>query len=194
LKNQLLDNSNKSNKSSTYLGQENLKPGEPSILKAYELFSKSVLSISQDKKTNFITLTIELNDPALAKELANKLVKAINELLRQEHIQQSEKTIHYLNKTLQKVQLVELKEIIFKIIEENTKSMTLATTREDYVFKILDPAVVPENKSSPKRGLITAIGFILGLMLGIFIALILNWKESKAKPIDVLDKNDKIGS
>lgn len=164
-------------KAVNYAGKELLKPGEPSSLLAYEFFTKNILNISQDKKTKFVTLSIEFNDPVLARDLANQLVTSVNEQLRQEHIQQSKKTIQFLKQTLPKVKLVELKEIIFRLIEENTKSITLATTREDYIFKVLDPAVVPENKSSPKRGLMVMVGFILGLMLGVFIALILNWKE-----------------
>ena len=163
----------------TYEGMEVLADNEPSIFDAYSLFTKQILSVSQDKKTEFITLGIEWTNPVQARDWANQLVKEINEKIRREHIQQSQTTITYLRKTLEKVKLIELKEIIFNLIEENTKSMTLAETRQDYIFKIIDPAIVAEKKSSPKRGLMVVIGFILGLMLGIFIALILNWRENK---------------
>ena len=162
----------------TYKGMEVLEEGEPSLFSAYKVFSENILSVSQDKKTEFITLNIEWVNPILARDWANQLVMEVNEQLRREHIQQLKTTNEYLRKTIQKVKLVELREIIFGLIQENTKSMTLAETRKDYIFKIIDPAVVAEKKSSPKRGLMVVIGFILGLMLGIFIALILNWKEN----------------
>ena len=168
-----------------YEGMEVLAKNEPTIFEAYELFTSAILKVSQDKKTEFITLGIEWVNPVFARDWANQLVNEINEQLRREHIQQLQTTNKYLKETILKVKLVELREIIFGLIQENVKSMTLAETRKDYVFKIIDPAIVAEEKSGPKRVLMVVIGFILGFMLGIFIALILNWKESnQLKPIE----------
>ena len=38
----------------------------------------------------------------------------------------------------------------------------LAEVRPEYVFKTIDPAVVPEEKSKPSRALICALGYPLG--------------------------------
>lgn len=168
--------------------REPLAPGEPTNFESYEVFIK-LLSVSTDEETGFVTLSLEFFDPVLAMTLSNQLVEEINQQFRQQQIEQSKKTIQYLRNALPKVKLVELKEIIFSLIEENIKNMTLAETREDYVFKVIDPAVIPEKKSSPKRSLIVAAGFILGLMLGIFIALILNWREKNKSEIEAKNIN-----
>ncbi len=176
--------SNKKETKIKYEGMEVLAKNEPSTFRAYKLFTSAILKVSQDKKTEFITLGVEWVDPILARDWANQLVNEINEQLRHEHIQQLQTTNKYLKEIISKVKLVELREIIFGLIQENVKSMTLAETRKDYIFKIIDPAIVAEEKSGPKRALMVVIGFILGFILGIFIALILNWKESnKLKPI-----------
>jgi tyrosine-protein kinase Etk/Wzc len=36
---------------------------------------------------------------------------------------------------------------------------------------VVDPAIVPDYKSSPKRALITIVATMLGLFIGIFVAL-----------------------
>ncbi|MDG6777389.1 Wzz/FepE/Etk N-terminal domain-containing protein [Thiomicrorhabdus sp. zzn3] len=165
-----------SKKTPSYPGKEELSPGEPSLWEAYKLFNQGILQVSEDKKTAAITLSVEWYDPVLAAQWANQLVKELNAKLRDETIQKSQRTIEYLQEQIQQTNLVELREILFGLIEEHVKKITLAKTHEEFVFKVIDPAVVPEEKSKPKRGLIVAVVFVLGLMLSVFIVLIQNWR------------------
>lgn len=165
-------------KKQEYPGQEQLAPGEPSMTQAIALFKDRIMSVSSDKKTGMYTLKITWVDPVLARDWANELVTLINSKLRQQAINDAEKTINYLKQQLESVTLVELKQVIYNIIEEKVKSITLAKVQEEYVFKVIDPAIVPDEPFRPKKGLIVAVSFVLSLMLSIFIALILNWKEN----------------
>ena len=49
--------------------------------------------------------------------------------------------------------------------------MMLANVRDEYVFKTIDPAIVPENKSEPKRALICVLGTLLGGLLALIYVL-----------------------
>ena len=53
------------------------------------------------------------------------------------------------------------------------------------MFKTIDPAVVPQEKSEPKRALIAIVATMLGGMLGVFtvfvIAFACSGKEDKQK-------------
>ena len=49
----------------------------------------------------------------------------------------------------------------------------LASAQQEYVFKTVDPAVVPQEKSEPKRALIAIIAAMLGCMLGVFTVFVL---------------------
>ena len=53
------------------------------------------------------------------------------------------------------------------------------------MFKTIDPAVVPQEKSEPKRALIAIVATMLGGMLGVFtvfvIAFARSGKEDKQK-------------
>ena len=48
----------------------------------------------------------------------------------------------------------------------------LSEVNPEYVFKTLDPAVVAEEQTKPKRALIAVLGTALGGMLGVLVALI----------------------
>ena len=62
--------------------------------------------------------------------------------------------------------------------EELTKKIMIANVREEYAFKIIDPAVVPEKKYAPSKRNIVIISFILGLFISVFsIAIITSGKK-----------------
>lgn len=48
----------------------------------------------------------------------------------------------------------------------------LAEVQEEFIFKIVDPAIAPETKESPRRALICVLGTLLGGMFGVVIVLI----------------------
>jgi len=166
----------------TYPGQEVLAEGEPSMTSAVDLF-KRILSVSTDKKTGMITLKITWINPVLARDWANTLVKQLNNQLRKETIQDAGKTINYLRKQLGNVSLVEIKQVIYSLIQEKVKSIALANVQSEYVFKVIDPAIVPDKPSKPKKKLIVVVTFVTSLILSIFIALLLSWIDQRKEEI-----------
>ena len=44
----------------------------------------------------------------------------------------------------------------------------LANVREEYAFKVIDPAVVPEKKYAPSKRNIVIVSIIIGLLLSAF--------------------------
>ena len=48
----------------------------------------------------------------------------------------------------------------------------LAEVRQEYVFKTIDPALAPEEKSKPNRALICVLGLLAGGLFGVFLTLI----------------------
>ena len=61
----------------------------------------------------------------------------------------------------------------------------LANAQQEYVFETVDPAVVPQEKSEPKRALMVVLATILGLMLSIiivFIRLVLCTSNKSSNP------------
>jgi uncharacterized protein involved in exopolysaccharide biosynthesis len=65
---------------------------------------------------------------------------------------------------------VEVQQAIYRLMEAQTKKQMVASTREEYAFQTIDPAVPPQEKASPKRALIVITALMLGLALGSLVA------------------------
>jgi uncharacterized protein involved in exopolysaccharide biosynthesis len=138
---------------------------------AVERFRKTVLDIHEEKLKGTTTITIEWRDPAAAARWANDLVGLANEMLRNRSIEESSRNIEYLNKQLAQTNVVELQRVLYGLVEGETKSLMLANGREQYAFTIVDPAVAPENRFSPRRTLMV----ISGLFIGGFVGSLFVW-------------------
>lgn len=158
----------------------------PSAWDAYAVFS-GILSISTDKKSGMVTLSIEWSDPQLAAKWANQLVVRLNKHLKTESVEQAEKSIQYLKDQLASTSVVDMQQILYRLIEKQSNTIMLANVQEEFAFRVIDPAVVPEVRSKPKRKLIVVLGGVLGGMFSIFLAFFLNFlrnqKESEEAPV-----------
>jgi uncharacterized protein involved in exopolysaccharide biosynthesis len=146
-------------------------PG-PSMEAAFRQFDNDIRAVTMDKRTGLITVSVEWEDPILAARWANSLVKRTNALLQKEAIEDSEKSIAFLQAQLSKTVSLEVQQAIYRLVESQTKSAMIASTREEFLFKVVDPAVAPERKVRPKRALIVVLGFIVGLLLGGVVAVV----------------------
>jgi uncharacterized protein involved in exopolysaccharide biosynthesis len=147
------------------------RKSEPSVQEAHEEFSK-LLSVSQDKESSFITIAIEHYSPYVAKQWVDWLVQDINNTIRNQEVQQAQRSIDYLLNQIEQTKLAELQMGFFELIQTQTETIMLANASPEYLFKTLDPAVVPELKAKPKRALIAVLGVISGGMLGVIIVLV----------------------
>lgn len=150
----------------------------PTKLEAYERFTKECLSVSEVKKTGIVTLAIELQDPQIAAEWTNQLADRLNAHLREQAKQEAEKNLSYLNKQIAETRVLEIKESLYGLIESQTKNAMLANAKKDYVFKVIDPAIIPETRIRPKRALIVVAAGMLGGFFGLFLCFILHFVES----------------
>jgi uncharacterized protein involved in exopolysaccharide biosynthesis len=57
----------------------------------------------------------------------------------------------------------------------------VASTREEYAFQTIDPAVPPQEKASPKRALIVITALMFGLVLGVLAAWWMRLQEGRGK-------------
>ena len=147
------------------------KQPQPSVQEAHLVF-KQILSIAQDKETAFVTLAIEHQSPYVAAQWVTWLVEDMNNALRDNDIAQAERSIAYLQSEINNTSLSEMRSSLFELIQSQTQTIMLANASPEYIFKTVDPAVVPELKAKPKRALIVVLGTMLGGMLAVLIVLI----------------------
>ncbi len=145
--------------------------GEPNIQQAYEKFRK-LLSVSKDFQTGLIILKVDHISPEVAKDWNDWIIRDINMLSQSLEISRSEKAIGYLNEQINLSTYNNARELMFRIFETELNNIMIAKTTPDYLFNIIDPAVVSYKKSKPFRSIIvlsfTFFGF-LASSLGVLI-------------------------
>ncbi|WP_050908805.1 MULTISPECIES: Wzz/FepE/Etk N-terminal domain-containing protein [Vibrio harveyi group] len=149
-----------------------LRVAKPSSQEAFEVFSKNTLTISQNKESGLYTVSVKHYSPYIAQQWVNWLIEDINNVMRERTIAEASQNLTYLNTQLQKTSVTDMQSTFYKLIEEQTKSLMLAEVQEEFVFKVIDPAVVPEVKYGPQRALICLLGALLGIMFGGAIVVI----------------------
>ncbi|MDB2586005.1 Wzz/FepE/Etk N-terminal domain-containing protein [Luminiphilus sp.] len=151
----------------------------PSTQEAHKAFLE-LLGISQDKQTGYVTISIEHHSPTVAAQWVNWLVEDINAVVKAQDVDEATKSIKYLTQQIANTSLADLQAMFFELIQSQTETVMLAEVRPEYVFKTIDPAVVPEEKSKPSPALICVLGTLLGGMLGVVIVLIRHYARSEA--------------
>ena len=144
----------------------------PSAQKSFEVFKTKHLSLSEEKKSGFITLSIKHQSPFVAKQWAELVVNEVNSFYRQKDKSESEKAVSYLNQQISMTGLSEIKQVLAQLLQEEIKKLTLIEANQYYVFDYIDPPAVMENKVEPNRALICIISALLGVMLSILLVLI----------------------
>jgi len=87
-------------------------------------------------------------------------------------VQEAEASIQYLESKLQETNIAGMQQVFYQLIESETRTVMLANAQKEYVFKTVDPAVVPQEKSEPKRAMICILATLLGGMLGVFLVFL----------------------
>ena len=144
---------------------------KPSLLEAHERFME-ILTVSQDKQTGFVTISVEHLVPEIAASWVTWLVSDVNEAVRSQDVSEANKSITYLRQQVQNTSLADLQAVFFDLIQSQMETVMLAEVRAEYVFTTLDPAVAPERKSGPPRILISLFGMLLGGVLGSILVVV----------------------
>jgi capsular polysaccharide biosynthesis protein len=145
---------------------------EPTDWDMFEAFKEDHFSLSESKDTGLITVRVKHYSPLAASQWAEWLVRDINEHTRKQDVQEAEARIAYLEEKLSETNIAGMQQVFYQLIESETRTVMLANAQQEYVFRTIDPAVVPQEKSDPKRVLIAVIATMFGGMLSIFIVFI----------------------
>ncbi len=150
------------------------EPDPPDIRDAIEYFLDDVLAVSKNRNTGMVSVAVEWHDPATAALWANELVQEINKRLRKIDLEDAEKNLEYLYSQRTQTGVVDLQRALANLIESQLTTAMLANAREEYAFEVIDPAIVPKYRVRPKPVLYTVAAAMLGMFLGVVIALVLS--------------------
>lgn len=150
----------------------------PSDQEAYKIYTE-ILGISQNKKTSFVTLSIDHKSPYLAKEWVDIIINKINLSMRNEDNRRAEESISFLQEYSKSTNIQSIQDAISILLESQMQTLMLTTGNEFYVYKILNSPIVPEDESSPNRTLIFLFSVFFGLIVSILFTLFSHYYLSK---------------
>jgi LPS O-antigen subunit length determinant protein (WzzB/FepE family) len=144
----------------------------PSAQESFAVFKTEHFSLSEDKNSGFVTLSIKHQSPYIAKEWAELVINEVNDFYRQKDKSESEKAASYLNQQISMTTLSEIKQVMAELLQKEIKKLTLIEANQFYVFDYIDPPVVMEQKSEPNRILICILSALLGGIFSIILVVI----------------------
>lgn len=151
---------------------------EPSLWDAYRMLVDDVIRLETDRRTGLIRLSVDWTDPELAASWANTLVYELNEHLRGRAIKESEMSLEYLNSALQSSNVGEIRQTLYQLMTRAQRTAMLASTRQEFAFKVVDRAYPPDKKVRPLRAFIVlAMAFLSGVLMCLYV-LVRTWKTN----------------
>lgn len=155
-----------------WLSNEEGKSHKPTDWDLVKAFKDNHLTVSENKDNGMITVSVKSLSPPAAQQWAEWLVADINEHMRRQDVSKASARIAYLEEKLNETNVAGMQQVFYQLIESETRTVMLANAQQEYVFETVDPAVVPQEKSEPKRALIVVMAIMLGGMLGVLAVLV----------------------
>jgi len=147
--------------------------GNPSMQEAYSLFLTKHLSVVKDFDNGLITVGVKHISPFLAKQWTDLLIEDLNTYFMRREVREAQKSIDFIENQLNNTEVtLALKNLLYILIQEQTKIIVLANGREEYLFRTLDPAFVPNKKSGPMRSIYVILSFFIGMMSTLVVIFI----------------------
>jgi len=154
----------------------------PDIRDALRIF-ETVRTVSDDKKTGLVTLSVRWKDADTAALWANELARRVNARLRAEALAEAERNVTYLQKEMAATSVVSLQQSMGRVLEGEMQKLMLARGNEEFAFKVIDKATPPKQREAPKRSLIAVVATLAGGFLGILAVFLRQaWRNRPPRP------------
>ncbi|MAZ79780.1 MAG: hypothetical protein CMD72_03450 [Gammaproteobacteria bacterium] len=154
---------------------------KPTYLQAYRVFKKDILSLSKDKETGFINISITHHSPVFAKQLLDLIINYVNELEKDKDLKKANRSLKFLNIEANKSNILATQDAITDLISENLNIKMLANTSDSYLIEIIDSAFYPDLKTGPKRGLIVIASGLIAFIFYYFYLILRHFKFKNIK-------------
>ena len=127
---------------------------DPSEFLSYIRYRQSTLSITRDKFTNFMVISVTHASPEYSKKLLETIISELNLLARAKQKAESDQTIKFLNNELSKTNFVDIKNTINLLLKSELQKKMFAEVVEDYLVDYIDYPFTPEPQSAPNKKVI----------------------------------------
>jgi uncharacterized protein involved in exopolysaccharide biosynthesis len=151
---------------------------QPTPARAYLRFEK-ILVVVKNIKSGLVTLQIDWPDSAKAASWLNELVRRLNVEMRSRAIVSADASVGYLQKEYSSTLDVNTREAIGRLMESEIRQRMLANVTQDYALRVIDKAMPadPSDKVWPKKLVLVFVGLILGFLVGLVAAFLLEFRR-----------------
>lgn len=144
----------------------------PSAQESFEVFRDKHLTVVEDPKIGFVTVKIKHQSPTIAMHWTSLTIDQINAYYREKDKTEAERAVKYLNSQIANTNLSEIKQVIAALLQQETQKLTLVEANDSYVYEYIDPPVVMEKKSEPRRAFICIVIAIFGGIFGVILVFV----------------------
>lgn len=130
-----------------------------------------LVKINYNMKEDIITISADFRDAEMAAKIADYFLVTLNEHMSSEAKRIATVNKEYLEKQLFQTSDTLVQQKIYSLIAEKIETMMMAEVKEGFAFKVLDPPMTPDRKSSPKRAQMAVIAFMVSLFIGVAVVL-----------------------
>jgi len=145
----------------------------------------NMITVDYNKRTPVIRVNLENENPMYAAEWLNKLIKELDDHLRKKAIEQTESSLDFLENEVGNTNLVTQQNVLYKLILDQKTNNMMANVSEEYAISVIDPAVVPRNKFTPKKLIGLIIGIIVGFVMSIILILYKEFRDKFAEKLNI---------
>ena len=152
----------------------------PETRRSIDTLRRFVIGVDNSPITGLVTLSVSLEDPDVAVRWANNLVKLANEKIRQDAIEESQQKIDFLHKEYSNNNVESVRAAISSLLENELKSIMIASVSEEYGFKVIDPAFLPVDGyyQRPRHAMLAVVGGIIGFSLSLLFLFALHFRDA----------------
>ncbi len=147
---------------------------------AVDYFDKYVRTISEDKRSGLVTVSIDWKSPDVAATWANDLVDLANSKLRAQAEEEASTNVRFLREQLSGTAIVALQQSIGRLLESETQKLMLAKGNEQFAFRTIDIATPPIKRIRPQRIAIVVATFLMG---GVAAAMAMLARQMMRNPL-----------
>jgi uncharacterized protein involved in exopolysaccharide biosynthesis len=141
--------------------------------RAINRFRAKLMRVEEDRRAGTKKLTIRSSDREAAARWANGMIQQLNAQERQRAVDESTNRLGYLDEQIKRATSVDVQRALYDVMEGELKTIAIARTREDYTYRVIDPAVPALQKEpvSPNLPLVLFTGAIAGCTLAVLVSV-----------------------
>lgn len=133
------------------------------------------MEVKFNQKDNCVELSMRERNPEAAANILNFMLYELNEHMSSEARRVADTNRQYLESLINDVADPIILSKIYELVAKQVETSMMASVKENFAFKVIDPPSVPFEEVQPKVVLNIALGFILSLFFGVFVAFFMEY-------------------